>query len=122
MDDELLVGANKMPAFPGYGNILMVFWIAYLRKLCEYSDGDKLKNLDWSERTIWEEGLNKTIQWYTSNLREHTVTSRLSLRGYPGFQIILHLTRRLSGILWKVEEGLGSSWKLLEALGSSWKT
>ncbi|GKB66434.1 putative nucleotidyltransferase, ribonuclease H [Tanacetum coccineum] len=28
-----------------------------------------------------------------------------------------HELRRLSGILWKVEEGLGSSWKPLEALG-----
>ncbi|GJU42206.1 putative nucleotidyltransferase, ribonuclease H [Tanacetum coccineum] len=32
-----------------------------------------------------------------------------------------HELRRLSGILWKVEEGLGRSWKLLEALGNPWK-
>ncbi|GJX21215.1 putative retrotransposon gag domain, aspartic peptidase domain protein [Tanacetum coccineum] len=50
-----------------------------------------------------------------------SVTSRPSLRGYLGFQIILHLTRRLSRILWKVKEGLGSFWKPLEALGSPWK-
>ncbi|GJT90847.1 hypothetical protein Tco_1079692 [Tanacetum coccineum] len=47
------------------------------------------------------------------------VTSRLILRGYSGFRIVLHLTRRLSGILWKVGEGLGSSWKLMEDLEAS---
>nr|GFA87663.1 chromo domain-containing protein/Gag-Asp_proteas domain-containing protein [Tanacetum cinerariifolium] len=35
----------------------------------------------------------------------------------PGFRIVLHLTRRLSGILWKVEEGLGSPWNVLESVG-----
>ncbi|GJS50692.1 putative retrotransposon gag domain, aspartic peptidase domain protein [Tanacetum coccineum] len=45
--------------------------------------------------------------------------SRLILRGYPGFRIVLHLTRRLSGILWKVGEGLGSPWKLMEDLEAS---
>ncbi|MFS7929435.1 putative dTDP-glucose 4,6-dehydratase, NAD(P)-binding domain, NAD(P)-binding domain superfamily [Helianthus anomalus] len=28
---------------------------------------EKLKSLGWSERTVWEEGLKKTIEWYTSN-------------------------------------------------------
>ncbi|KAL6561692.1 Rhm1p [Orobanche minor] len=32
-----------------------------------FLDDQKLKNLGWSERTIWEEGLKKTIEWYTSN-------------------------------------------------------
>ncbi|XP_052177316.1 trifunctional UDP-glucose 4,6-dehydratase/UDP-4-keto-6-deoxy-D-glucose 3,5-epimerase/UDP-4-keto-L-rhamnose-reductase RHM1-like [Diospyros lotus] len=27
----------------------------------------KLKNLGWSERTTWEEGLRKTMEWYVSN-------------------------------------------------------
>nr|GEU48103.1 hypothetical protein [Tanacetum cinerariifolium] len=35
---------------------------------------------------------------------QQTVTSRLILRGYPGLQIVLHMTRRLSGILLKVEK------------------
>ncbi|KAJ1691034.1 hypothetical protein LUZ63_015189 [Rhynchospora breviuscula] len=32
-----------------------------------FLDDQKLKNLGWSERTIWEEGLKKTMDWYTSN-------------------------------------------------------
>ncbi|KAG4189620.1 hypothetical protein ERO13_A08G234100v2 [Gossypium hirsutum] len=32
-----------------------------------FLDDQKLKNLGWSERTIWEEGLKKTIAWYTKN-------------------------------------------------------
>ncbi|KAJ3686383.1 hypothetical protein LUZ61_015547 [Rhynchospora tenuis] len=32
-----------------------------------FLDDQKLKNLGWSERTIWEEGLKKTMEWYTSN-------------------------------------------------------
>ncbi|CAA0808452.1 Trifunctional UDP-glucose 4-6-dehydratase/UDP-4-keto-6-deoxy-D-glucose 3-5-epimerase/UDP-4-keto-L-rhamnose-reductase RHM1 [Striga hermonthica] len=32
-----------------------------------FLDDQKLKNLGWSERTTWEEGLRKTIEWYTSN-------------------------------------------------------
>ncbi|KAL2247430.1 trifunctional UDP-glucose 4,6-dehydratase/UDP-4-keto-6-deoxy-D-glucose 3,5-epimerase/UDP-4-keto-L-rhamnose-reductase RHM1-like [Sesamum indicum] len=32
-----------------------------------FLDDEKLKNLGWSERTIWEEGLKKTIEWYTNN-------------------------------------------------------
>ncbi|KAK9688710.1 hypothetical protein RND81_09G005800 [Saponaria officinalis] len=32
-----------------------------------FLDDEKLKNLGWSERTHWEEGLKKTMEWYTSN-------------------------------------------------------
>ncbi|KAL8507752.1 hypothetical protein ACS0TY_018338 [Phlomoides rotata] len=32
-----------------------------------FLDDQKLKNLGWSEKTTWEEGLKKTIEWYTSN-------------------------------------------------------
>lgn len=32
-----------------------------------FLDDQKLKDLGWSERTIWEEGLKKTMDWYTSN-------------------------------------------------------
>lgn len=32
-----------------------------------FLDDEKLKYLGWSERTIWEEGLRKTMEWYTSN-------------------------------------------------------
>ncbi|XP_020097680.1 trifunctional UDP-glucose 4,6-dehydratase/UDP-4-keto-6-deoxy-D-glucose 3,5-epimerase/UDP-4-keto-L-rhamnose-reductase RHM1-like [Ananas comosus] len=32
-----------------------------------YLDDQKLKKLGWSERTTWEEGLRKTIEWYRSN-------------------------------------------------------
>ncbi|XP_073118939.1 trifunctional UDP-glucose 4,6-dehydratase/UDP-4-keto-6-deoxy-D-glucose 3,5-epimerase/UDP-4-keto-L-rhamnose-reductase RHM1 [Henckelia pumila] len=32
-----------------------------------FLDDEKLKNLGWFERTTWEEGLKKTIEWYTSN-------------------------------------------------------
>nr|XP_010916151.1 trifunctional UDP-glucose 4,6-dehydratase/UDP-4-keto-6-deoxy-D-glucose 3,5-epimerase/UDP-4-keto-L-rhamnose-reductase RHM3 isoform X1 [Elaeis guineensis] len=32
-----------------------------------FLDDQKLKSLGWSERTDWEEGLKKTIEWYTSN-------------------------------------------------------
>lgn len=32
-----------------------------------FLDDEKLKNLGWSEHTTWEEGLRKTMEWYTSN-------------------------------------------------------
>lgn len=32
-----------------------------------FLDDQKLTSLGWSERTIWEEGLRKTIEWYTQN-------------------------------------------------------
>ncbi|KAG8386487.1 hypothetical protein BUALT_Bualt03G0153700 [Buddleja alternifolia] len=32
-----------------------------------FLDDEKLKNIGWSERTTWEEGLKKTMEWYTSN-------------------------------------------------------
>lgn len=32
-----------------------------------FLDDQKLKILGWSERTIWQEGLKKTIEWYTKN-------------------------------------------------------
>ncbi|GAB2278062.1 RHAMNOSE BIOSYNTHESIS 2 [Dionaea muscipula] len=32
-----------------------------------FLDDQKLKNLGWSERTTWEEGLKKTMDWYTKN-------------------------------------------------------
>ncbi|KAG0498162.1 hypothetical protein HPP92_002853 [Vanilla planifolia] len=32
-----------------------------------FLDDQKLKQLGWSERTTWEEGLRKTLEWYTSN-------------------------------------------------------
>ncbi|KAM0040082.1 putative NAD(P)-binding domain superfamily [Helianthus debilis subsp. tardiflorus] len=32
-----------------------------------FLDDEKLKSLSRSERTVWEEGLKKTIEWYTSN-------------------------------------------------------
>ncbi|CAL9084578.1 unnamed protein product [Musa textilis] len=32
-----------------------------------FLDDQKLKNLGWSEKTIWEEGLKKTMEWYMSN-------------------------------------------------------
>ncbi|XP_021773909.1 trifunctional UDP-glucose 4,6-dehydratase/UDP-4-keto-6-deoxy-D-glucose 3,5-epimerase/UDP-4-keto-L-rhamnose-reductase RHM1 [Chenopodium quinoa] len=32
-----------------------------------FLDDEKLKILGWSERTTWEEGLRKTMDWYTSN-------------------------------------------------------
>jgi UDP-glucose 4,6-dehydratase len=32
-----------------------------------YLDDAKLKALGWRERTSWEEGLRKTMQWYKSN-------------------------------------------------------
>ncbi|OAY65875.1 Trifunctional UDP-glucose 4,6-dehydratase/UDP-4-keto-6-deoxy-D-glucose 3,5-epimerase/UDP-4-keto-L-rhamnose-reductase RHM1 [Ananas comosus] len=32
-----------------------------------FLDDQKLKNIGWSERTTWEEGLRKTKEWYTSN-------------------------------------------------------
>ncbi|KAH6795602.1 hypothetical protein C2S51_036588 [Perilla frutescens var. frutescens] len=32
-----------------------------------FLDDQKLKNIGWSERTTWEEGLRKTMEWYTSN-------------------------------------------------------
>ncbi|KAM7492497.1 hypothetical protein LguiA_035418 [Lonicera macranthoides] len=32
-----------------------------------FLDDEKLKKLGWSERTTWEEGLKKTMDWYTSN-------------------------------------------------------
>ncbi|XP_073287220.1 trifunctional UDP-glucose 4,6-dehydratase/UDP-4-keto-6-deoxy-D-glucose 3,5-epimerase/UDP-4-keto-L-rhamnose-reductase RHM1-like [Primulina huaijiensis] len=32
-----------------------------------FLDDQKLKNLGWFERTTWEEGLKKTIEWYASN-------------------------------------------------------
>jgi UDP-glucose 4,6-dehydratase len=32
-----------------------------------FLDDEKLKKLGWSEKTTWEEGLKKTMEWYTSN-------------------------------------------------------
>jgi UDP-glucose 4,6-dehydratase len=32
-----------------------------------FLDDAKLKELGWQERTTWEEGLQKTLQWYTSH-------------------------------------------------------
>uniref|UniRef100_A0A1D1YES9 UDP-glucose 4,6-dehydratase n=1 Tax=Anthurium amnicola TaxID=1678845 RepID=A0A1D1YES9_9ARAE len=32
-----------------------------------FLDDQKLKNLGWAERTTWEEGLKKTMEWYTHN-------------------------------------------------------
>ncbi|PON69420.1 NAD(P)-binding domain containing protein [Parasponia andersonii] len=32
-----------------------------------FLDDEKLKNLGWSERTTWEEGLKKTTEWYVKN-------------------------------------------------------
>lgn len=32
-----------------------------------FLDDQKLQNLGWSERTTWEEGLRKTMEWYTTN-------------------------------------------------------
>ncbi|GKD40551.1 trifunctional UDP-glucose 4,6-dehydratase/UDP-4-keto-6-deoxy-D-glucose 3,5-epimerase/UDP-4-keto-L-rhamnose-reductase RHM1 [Tanacetum coccineum] len=32
-----------------------------------FLDAEKLKCLGWSERTTWQEGLNETTDWYTSN-------------------------------------------------------
>ncbi|RZC67504.1 hypothetical protein C5167_011189 [Papaver somniferum] len=32
-----------------------------------FLDDQKLKNLGWSERTSWEEGLKKTMDWYLKN-------------------------------------------------------
>ncbi|KAL8129822.1 hypothetical protein V2J09_018977 [Rumex salicifolius] len=32
-----------------------------------FLDDQKLKILGWSERTTWEEGLKKTLEWYTKN-------------------------------------------------------
>ncbi|VFQ84177.1 unnamed protein product [Cuscuta campestris] len=32
-----------------------------------YLDDQKLKNLGWSEGTTWEDGLRKTVDWYTKN-------------------------------------------------------
>ncbi|KAG6471203.1 trifunctional UDP-glucose 4,6-dehydratase/UDP-4-keto-6-deoxy-D-glucose 3,5-epimerase/UDP-4-keto-L-rhamnose-reductase RHM1-like [Zingiber officinale] len=32
-----------------------------------FLDDQKLKNLGWSERTVWEEGLKKTMEWYMNN-------------------------------------------------------
>ncbi|CAH9100097.1 unnamed protein product [Cuscuta europaea] len=32
-----------------------------------FLDDQKLKNIGWSERTGWTEGLEKTIEWYTKN-------------------------------------------------------
>ncbi|KAF5759397.1 putative NAD(P)-binding domain superfamily [Helianthus annuus] len=30
-----------------------------------FLDDEKLKSLSRSKRTVWEEGLKKTIEWYT---------------------------------------------------------
>lgn len=32
-----------------------------------FLDDEKLKNLGWTERTIWEDGLRKTMEWYINN-------------------------------------------------------
>ncbi|KAI4988526.1 hypothetical protein ZWY2020_030156 [Hordeum vulgare] len=32
-----------------------------------FLDDEKLKSLGWSERTRWEEGLRKTMEWYVAN-------------------------------------------------------
>ncbi|XP_042025437.1 trifunctional UDP-glucose 4,6-dehydratase/UDP-4-keto-6-deoxy-D-glucose 3,5-epimerase/UDP-4-keto-L-rhamnose-reductase RHM1-like [Salvia splendens] len=32
-----------------------------------FLDDEKMKNIGWAERTTWEEGLRKTMEWYISN-------------------------------------------------------
>lgn len=32
-----------------------------------FVDGEKMMRLGWSERTPWEEGLRKTVEWYANN-------------------------------------------------------
>ncbi|KAF6985350.1 hypothetical protein CFC21_003225 [Triticum aestivum] len=32
-----------------------------------FVDGEKMRRLGWLERTTWEEGLRKTVEWYASN-------------------------------------------------------
>ncbi|KAG6395596.1 hypothetical protein SASPL_141719 [Salvia splendens] len=32
-----------------------------------FLDDEKLKNIGWAERTTWEDGLRKTMEWYISN-------------------------------------------------------
>ncbi|GMH25602.1 hypothetical protein Nepgr_027445 [Nepenthes gracilis] len=32
-----------------------------------FLDVQKLKNLGWLERTLWEQGLTKTMKWYINN-------------------------------------------------------
>nr|GFA56267.1 mannose-P-dolichol utilization defect 1 protein homolog 2-like [Tanacetum cinerariifolium] len=53
----------------------------------------------------------------TKRMKKWADERRRHVEFEPGFWIVLHLTRRLSGILWKVEEGLGSPWNVLESVG-----
>ncbi|GJU26991.1 hypothetical protein Tco_1165612 [Tanacetum coccineum] len=57
------------------------------------------------------------VMFHASSCHVYASSNLTSLWGGV-FPIALHLNGRLSGILWKVKEGLGSPWKIMEALGN----
>nr|CAB3459759.1 unnamed protein product [Digitaria exilis] len=76
-----------------------------------FLDDEKLKSLGWAERTPWEEGLKKTMEWYVANsdywgdvsgaLLPHPRT--LMMPGYEGSEEIKGMLKG-SGIGFKEED------------------
>ncbi|CAN6330931.1 unnamed protein product [Urochloa humidicola] len=75
-----------------------------------FLDDEKLKSLGWAERTPWEEGLEKTMEWYVANsdywgdvsgaLLPHPRT--LMMPGYEGSEEIKGILSQFNNIQTKV--------------------
>jgi UDP-glucose 4,6-dehydratase len=75
-----------------------------------FLDDEKLKSLGWAERTLWEEGLKKTMEWYVANsdywgdvsgaLLPHPRT--LMMPGYEGSEEIKGILSQFNNIQTKV--------------------
>ncbi|CAN6344797.1 unnamed protein product [Urochloa humidicola] len=75
-----------------------------------FLDDEKLKSLGWAERTPWEEGLKKTMEWYVANsdywgdvsgaLLPHPRT--LMMPGYEGSEEIKGILSQFNNIQTKV--------------------
>ncbi|KAJ8763003.1 hypothetical protein K2173_023208 [Erythroxylum novogranatense] len=61
-----------------------------------YLDDQKLKSLGWSERTTWEEGLRKTMEWYVGN-RDWWGDVSGALLPHPRMLMVPGVERKLDG-------------------------
>ncbi|KAG0517496.1 hypothetical protein BDA96_09G094200 [Sorghum bicolor] len=82
-----------------------------------FLDDEKLKSLGWAERTPWEEGLKKTMEWYVANsdywgdvsgaLLPHPRT--LMMPGYEGSEEIKGILSQFNNIQTKVTSTLDTA-------------
>ncbi|PQM42493.1 trifunctional UDP-glucose 4 6-dehydratase/UDP-4-keto-6-deoxy-D-glucose 3 5-epimerase/UDP-4-keto-L-rhamnose-reductase RHM1-like [Prunus yedoensis var. nudiflora] len=71
-----------------------------------FLDDQKLKNLGWSERTSWEEGLRKTMDWYVKNPEWWGDVSG-ALLPHPKMLMVPGIERKFDGLLGKICEKQG---------------